>query len=101
MDNNVLGKGLVFAVVVLFISAFNGMLMTTPNVQAADSVDHVLITAVYYDTYMSYEPEEFVRISNPTNSIVNLSGWSIRITITSFSMRVALLISRYLLLAGV
>lgn len=66
-----------FIVVVMFISAFNSILTTTSNVQATNSVDHVVITAVYYDTYMSYEPEEFVRIHNPTNSLVNLSGWSI------------------------
>ncbi|MCK5559043.1 MAG: lamin tail domain-containing protein, partial [Thermoplasmata archaeon] len=35
----------------------------------------VLITEVYYDTYLSYEPEEFVCITNPTTSTVDLSGW--------------------------
>ena len=46
-----------------------------PNVGAQE--DHVLIVAVYYDTYLSYEPEEFVKLYNPTSSAVDLSDWYI------------------------
>jgi phosphatidylserine/phosphatidylglycerophosphate/cardiolipin synthase-like enzyme len=46
---------------------------TTPSVQDKQ----LLITEVYYDTKTSYEPNEFVRIYNPTSSKINISGWQL------------------------
>jgi len=41
------------------------------------SIAGPLITDIYYDTYLSGEPEEYVRIYNPFASEINISGWSI------------------------
>jgi len=43
----------------------------------AGAADHLLITEVYYDTYLPDDPEEFIRICNPTENDVNLSGFYI------------------------
>ncbi len=45
----------------------------------------VLITEIYYDTYLSYEPEEFVRITNPTTTTVDLSGWVLTDQYTTYT----------------
>jgi cardiolipin synthase A/B len=37
----------------------------------------VLITAVYYDTKVTNEPDEAVRIHNPTGQSVSVAGWQI------------------------
>ena len=36
----------------------------------------ILITAVYYDTYLTGEPEEAFRLMNVSGSGVNLTGWT-------------------------
>ncbi|HJH25735.1 MAG TPA: hypothetical protein C5S37_02940 [Methanophagales archaeon] len=37
---------------------------------------HILITEVFYDTYVKGDTNgEFIRIHNPTNSSINISGW--------------------------
>ncbi len=39
---------------------------------------HILITEVYYDTYVKGDTNgEFIRIHNPTNSTINISGWQL------------------------
>ena len=39
---------------------------------------HILITEVYYDTYVKGDTNgEFIRIHNPTNSSINISGWQL------------------------
>lgn len=43
----------------------------------AQGPDHVVITAVYYDTYVTNEGDEFVRLHNPTGSAVDLAGWKL------------------------
>ena len=45
---------------------------------SAQPVGHVLITAVYYDTYVSGEGDEFVRLTNPTGVDADLTGWLLR-----------------------
>ncbi|MFZ5825542.1 MAG: lamin tail domain-containing protein [Bacillota bacterium] len=45
-----------------------------PNVAASTNTS-ILITAVYFDTVTSNEPEEAVRLHNPTSSAVDISGW--------------------------
>jgi phosphatidylserine/phosphatidylglycerophosphate/cardiolipin synthase-like enzyme len=37
----------------------------------------VLITAVYYDTYLAYEPDEAFRLMNAASTAVDLSGWTV------------------------
>ncbi len=36
-----------------------------------------LITEVYYDTYRAYEPDEYIKIYNPADYDINISGWKI------------------------
>ena len=37
---------------------------------------HMMITEVYYDTYVKGDTNgEFIRIHNPANSSINISGW--------------------------
>jgi len=39
---------------------------------------HILITDVYYDTYVKGDTNgEFIRIHNPANSSINISGWQL------------------------
>ncbi|MCG2718009.1 MAG: phospholipase D-like domain-containing protein [Nanoarchaeota archaeon] len=40
-------------------------------------VEEILIVEVYYDTYLSYEPEEYVTIFNRGAGAVNVTGWNI------------------------
>jgi len=44
----------------------------------------VLITEFYADTYLSYEPDEYVAIYNPSNNLINIGGWIITDKLTSF-----------------
>lgn len=44
---------------------------------ASTSIAGPLITDIYYDTYLSGEPEEYVRIYNPFASEINISLWNI------------------------
>lgn len=37
----------------------------------------VLITEVYYDSYISYDTDEYVRIHNPNPESIDISGWEI------------------------
>jgi cardiolipin synthase len=48
-----------------------------PGFQSARAATntHLLITEVYYDTNVSYEPDEYVAIYNPTASVVTIDGW--------------------------
>jgi len=46
---------------------------TPPNITERS----ILITEVYYDTYLQYEPEEYLCIHNPTTDSVDISGWQI------------------------
>ncbi len=60
--------------VLLVIVSISGW--PVPAAQAL-SVTHPIITEVYYDTYLAYEPEEFIRINNPTSLTVQLDNWLI------------------------
>lgn len=64
---------------ILFISICMlwSVLVPSSTVIQAASPDHVLITEVYADTNLSNEPEEYIAITNPTSSSVNISGWSL------------------------
>lgn len=48
-----------------------------PTFGSAAQPAHLIITEVYYDTNLSYEPEEYVAITNPTGSSVELTNWAI------------------------
>jgi predicted extracellular nuclease len=50
-------------------------LIFSPPVQSASST--ILITAVYYDTYISGEPDEAYRLMNVSGSPVSLTDWTV------------------------
>ncbi|MCK5560878.1 MAG: lamin tail domain-containing protein, partial [Thermoplasmata archaeon] len=53
---------------------FFGSINVTPStINISES--NILITKVYYDTHINYEPNEFIKLSNPTATEVNISGW--------------------------
>jgi cardiolipin synthase len=45
----------------------------------AAAVTYPLITEVYADTNVSYEPEEFIAVTNPTASAISIGGWYLQI----------------------
>ena len=45
--------------------------------QTATASQHLLIEEFYPDTRLPYEGDEFIKIKNPTDYTVNLSGWNI------------------------
>lgn len=47
---------------------------------SASSVNHPILTEVYADTNASYEPEEYVAVTNPTSSSINLGNWTLQIS---------------------
>jgi phosphatidylserine/phosphatidylglycerophosphate/cardiolipin synthase-like enzyme len=53
---------------------------TLPNASEAA----ILITEVYANTYLNYEPDEYIAISNPTNDTVDIGGWSINDKLTTY-----------------
>ncbi len=45
---------------------------------ASNTAEKVIITEIYYDTYLSGDTDgEFIRIHNPTGSTINIGGWQI------------------------
>lgn len=64
---------------ILFISVCMLLSVFAPSPTGihAASPNHVLITEVYADTNLANEPEEYIAITNPTSSSVNISGWSL------------------------
>ncbi|HEU4965755.1 MAG TPA: lamin tail domain-containing protein [Bacilli bacterium] len=46
---------------------------------AAATPNHPLLSEVYADTNVSYEPEEYVAVTNPTSSALDVSGWTLRL----------------------
>lgn len=67
-----------FSVLVLLLSFVMptslGSFTTTGE---ATTANNIIITEVYYDTHISYEPDEYVAISNPLSTSIDISGWSI------------------------
>lgn len=53
------------------------LVLLFPTPSAANQNSHLLITALYYDTPISYEPDEAIRLHNPTTQTVSIAGWSI------------------------
>ncbi|KEO84342.1 lamin tail domain-containing protein [Tumebacillus flagellatus] len=53
-------------------------LLPTAHSQAA-SASYPLITEVYADTNESYEPEEYIAITNPTSSSISIAGWYLKV----------------------
>jgi len=50
----------------------------TINSTAPSSVEsEILLTRVYYDSKLSYDPDEFVTIYNPTDAAIDIGGWEI------------------------
>jgi phosphatidylserine/phosphatidylglycerophosphate/cardiolipin synthase-like enzyme len=40
-------------------------------------INHPIITEVYYDTYLSYDPDEYIRLYNPLQNPIDISNWQI------------------------
>ncbi|WP_455392051.1 phospholipase D-like domain-containing protein [[Eubacterium] cellulosolvens] len=57
---------------------------SVPNLPNA-SERAVLITEFYADTYVSYEPDEYVCIANPTNDVIDITGWLITDKLTDYA----------------
>jgi len=53
------------------------LLLAVASPQAHSTSTAVLITAVYYDTYLPDEPDEAFRLTNVSTSPVDLNGWEI------------------------
>ncbi|MEA2074464.1 MAG: phospholipase D-like domain-containing protein [Euryarchaeota archaeon] len=65
------GKALIFAVI--FATTAFGCLGCPST-----AMSHApIITEVYYDTYLNWDIDEFIRIHNPTESLINIGGWEI------------------------
>jgi cardiolipin synthase len=48
-----------------------------PSSSSQVNVESILITEVYYDTYTPYDLDEYIRICNPTDFPVDISGWEL------------------------
>ena len=59
-------------------------LMPVPHSQAA-AVNYPLITEVYADTNVSYEPDEYIAVTNPTASAITLTGWYLQVGSTKLT----------------
>ena len=65
-----------YAVAMLLgLLAVLSLVMVSPHVRSTSTT--VLITAVYYDTYLTNEPDEAFRLTNVSDSSVDLNGWGI------------------------
>jgi len=62
--------------VLLFSMMLNVNCERHENRMSSD-LNSVLIVEVYYDTYLKNEPEEYVKIYNPTPGDADIGGWSI------------------------
>lgn len=77
-----LGSLIVIGLSVLLLG-FSGLFSTSTTSST------MLITAIYYDTYISYEPDEAFRLMNVSASTVILTNWTVTdgegtITLTGF-----------------
>jgi phosphatidylserine/phosphatidylglycerophosphate/cardiolipin synthase-like enzyme len=45
----------------------------------------ILITEIYPDTYLPWDPDEYIAITNPTNDTVDISGWVITDKLTKYT----------------
>ncbi len=61
----------------------NGVVVVSPETttataeKGAKAADNVLIIEVYYDTYLSNDPEEYIAVFNQGVGAVNVTGWNI------------------------
>ncbi|MEW6069548.1 MAG: phospholipase D-like domain-containing protein [Candidatus Thermoplasmatota archaeon] len=62
----------------IWIIIIAGYASNTIKAELADTVpSSVVITEIYYDTYLPYEPEEYIKIHNPTENDVDISCWEL------------------------
>ena len=68
---------------------------------SAGGLNHIIISEVYYDTVGTDSKEEWVELYNPTNSSVDLSGWTLSDNSKSFSLPIGTVIGAgtYLVIA--
>jgi cardiolipin synthase len=62
-----------FVIVALLLS----LLVTLPPTLVRSASTTILITGVYYDTYLTGEPDEAFRLMNISGAAVGISGWTI------------------------
>ncbi|MDI6916748.1 MAG: phospholipase D-like domain-containing protein [Thermoplasmatales archaeon] len=66
-----------FVLGILLFSMIPNMNCEMHENRMPSDLNSVLIVEVYYDTYLKDEPEEYVRIYNPTSEDVDIGNWSI------------------------
>lgn len=66
-----------FTKLILSLALLASLIVPVSQQSFASPTDHVMITEVYYDTNLSYEPEEYLAITNPTTGAINISNWAI------------------------
>lgn len=77
------------ALMALLLTASLGIGLTpAPSAQAAGPT-YPLITEVYADTNVSYEPEEYIAVTNPTSSALSIGGWYLQVGSTKLSFPAA------------
>ncbi|MBU4500944.1 MAG: lamin tail domain-containing protein, partial [Nanoarchaeota archaeon] len=82
MRNTKTVSAVFFIMVVLLFALLSGVLFVSSQIvtvteKGVKAAGDVLIVEVYYDTYLSYEPEEYVAVFNQGIGAVNMSGWNI------------------------
>jgi cardiolipin synthase len=56
-----------------------GLIPTNASPTEAATINHPILTEVYADTNLSYEPEEYIAVTNPTASNLSLSGYYLQV----------------------
>lgn len=74
---SIIASATAFTIVFLFLPA--------QLVQALPPADHIVINEVLYDPVGADTGKEWIELYNPTESDINLSGWSIETAGTSFT----------------
>ncbi|MDI6708604.1 MAG: hypothetical protein QME47_05945, partial [Candidatus Thermoplasmatota archaeon] len=64
----------IYSIVILFftLSSAYGIKANLQNPTSS-----ILIVEIYYDTYLPYEPEEYIKIYNPTENNIDISNWEL------------------------
>lgn len=64
----------IYSIVILFFTLSSAYSIKA-NLQNPTS--SILIVEIYYDTYLPYEPEEYIKIYNPTENNIDISNWEL------------------------
>src|SRR5262245_50182566 len=61
----------------LSIVAFGWLMLAFFNRPSLAAASDVLISAIYYDTYLPDEPDEAIRLTNVSSNTMPLSNWTL------------------------